>query len=445
MFKYCKPFQVSGLLLLLALAACSGNVDPVSGPDGGADKRAIDPATVIINGYAVSYGGRTFDGEQTTFTWNVVGTDTPPPLSYFLVELPPCAPAPSGWEPAEGHVYTHPTLGVTGMKWVLRIDPDDYTGRSYTLTFPGEVAEGTVAALVNAGMTTAAGEIPGPCAGVALEEFTLAGEVFIDTDGDGVRGPFEAGLEDVVVELAGPDQTVETFVTGADGAWHFLRTAGTWTVRVDTLGHADHLNAELRAYWDATTPLEAELVVGPDSFGTGFGFNPFGDRLAEDLENDTLVTDGESTDWWKQQLLVMIILQERNFDPYPDWIRETYYAPERILGFIETIEGLFLVDPFVFTEGDEFRSAYGQLRRLPQTDVQELRRELLTTEFNLASGRGIAGVNPVLLSSLVAWGESLVAAAEADGLKGAKADIDLVGATRIFRGINTGGGGGIDE
>ncbi len=435
----------SGLLLLLLLAACSNSVDPVTSTDGGPDqtgKRAEAIATTTINNYVVAYEGRTFDGQQTTFAWNVLGTGTPPPLTYFLVELPDCAPAPVAWEPSEGHLYAHPTMFVTGMKWLLPIQPDDYVGRRYSLTFPGNVPEGTVRSLVNAGRTTELGEIPGPCAGAPLAEYSITGDVYVDTDGDGLRGPAESGIANVVVELLGPGSAVETFTTGLDGAWTFQRAAGTYTVRVDTLGYADRMNGVLRTYWDATTDLDLEIAVGPDSFDNGFGFVPRADDLITALEDDTIATDGETTIWWKQQLMVLVILQERGFDPYPNWIRDAYFEPEEMMDFINRIRGLYLADPFMFTQGDEFRSAYGQLRRVPQTEVEELRQELLTTEFNAVSDRGIVGQDPALQAALLAWGESLVYLAEQDA---GKAGDEVRNAIRIFRAINTGGGGGIDD
>ena len=47
---------------------------------------------LLLNTFVVRYVERTFDGNTTTFTYTVTGTNVPPDLSHFDIEIPICAP-----------------------------------------------------------------------------------------------------------------------------------------------------------------------------------------------------------------------------------------------------------------------------------------------------------------------------------------------------------------
>ena len=436
-------YLVTGLLALIALAACSHHDDP-AGPTPAADptaKAAGTPDEVVLGNYVVTYAGRTYDGQETTFSWHVAGTGQEPDLRWFFVEVPDCAPTPSGYLPVEGgQLRTLYPYGLDGVKWLLALDAEDPDGRLYSIILPGDVAEGVVTCVADDGETEALGEVYGPCGG-----FEISGTVFTDTDGDGTRGPAEGGIADVVVEVTSAAGAVDTVHTAPDGSWRVYRPAGDYTVGVDPAAWPDAFNATLERLFTATTALSYGVTVGPDSTGLAFGFTPDTRQIISDLDQDVILADGEPVRWWKKQVhaALRISLGRGPSDPNPGRPVK-FYDPETVLGFIAAIEALALPEPYVFTPDDELAEAYEILRRHPRTEYDELYRELLTTEFNHVSGRGLVTSSAELQRVLIGWGESLLAAPAA-GAAADKADTGLLDAITIFKGINTGGGGGIDE
>jgi hypothetical protein len=106
------------------------------------------------NGFSVTYGGRSYNiaTDQTTFTYTVSGTNVPPDLSHFDLEIPTCETALEviAYNPAEAVSFgIDPTTGVNGIKWDLPLKMDQT--RVYTITFAGDVAEGDITAAVKAG------------------------------------------------------------------------------------------------------------------------------------------------------------------------------------------------------------------------------------------------------------------------------------------------------
>jgi hypothetical protein len=65
---------------------------------------------------------------------------------------------------------------------------------------------------------------------------TLSGTVWLDTDGDGIQDPGEAGIPGVSVTITLPDGTTTTVVTDANGNYTYTGVPGTYTVSVPTTG-----------------------------------------------------------------------------------------------------------------------------------------------------------------------------------------------------------------
>lgn len=439
-------------LLLLALVLTAAGCDHGGEPLGPASDKAAayaptgDPAAddgVVINEYRVAYTGRS-DGDGTTsFHWNVAGTGQGHVLDYFLIEVPECAGQPLSWAPVEdGRLVYNRLFGIYGVKWTRRISPLDLEGQVYSVTYAGNLGEGPVQALVNGSEPTVAGEITGP----SCQEYIIEGTIFVDSDADGFLNPtLESGLGDVVVEVIDADGDVDTVRAAADGTYRFPVYAGTYTVRIDTLGYEDAFNPQLAGSFLATTPLEREVTLGPDAAELDFGFTVNADKVARELEDDVVPTVGEGATFWKQQLLVADYLETRFEDP-PQF--KKYYGPETMHAFLDVIRHLYLVDPYVFDPQDELMEAYALLRTHPTTDVEELRKELLISELNFASDQGIVGPQSVIYGPLIAWGEGILAGAlQQDGAATPldKAGNPVIDALRIFRALNTGGGADIDD
>lgn len=149
------------------------------------------------NGFNVIYGGRIYDSaaNRTTFTYLVSGTGAPPDLSHFDLEIPNC-PTPlivAAYEPTTAVSFgVDPTTGINGIKWDIPLQAT--ATRTYSVTFQGNVLEGSVLAAVKGGNGFATVSVPGPsCAAPKLDI-----EKFVSTDGvtwqdaDAAPGPIVA-------------------------------------------------------------------------------------------------------------------------------------------------------------------------------------------------------------------------------------------------------------
>jgi len=276
-----------------------------------------------------------------------------------------------------------------------------------------------------------------------IDTFAITGTVFEDADKDGSLDGIEWGIGDVVVELVelvdgGGD--VMTATTGSNGQYRIDAPAGDYI-----------LTLNLAAHFDATTVLSLPVTIGPDSPGHDFGFTPRAEELAAELENGDLTSNGQTVKYWTTILRRALIEEQsdRQANGHDGdtggggWGHgENYFGVEDLREFISTIEGLYLYDPYRFTDGAEFQEVYDILKSKPKTDEEKLYRELLVTELNFAAGYGIVNQADVV-GVLVSWGESLLAAGEKTMDKDRRGDIRF--ALDLFEAINTGGGGGVDE
>jgi hypothetical protein len=165
--------SISGTLengVVTAITIVIVNAGPVVPPPDG----------LLLNTFVVSYGGRVFDGSQTTFTYIVSGTGAPPDLSHFDVEIPHCVPPLEviAFSPTDAVEFgVDPTTGVDGIKWDSPLGMNET--RTYTLTFFGFVAEGTVVVAVKDGDGFTTGSLPGP----SCNQPAIDVEKFVSVDG----------------------------------------------------------------------------------------------------------------------------------------------------------------------------------------------------------------------------------------------------------------------
>ncbi|HRL12812.1 MAG TPA: hypothetical protein PKX07_13095 [Aggregatilineales bacterium] len=128
---------------------------------------------VTLNGFTVSFTGRAYNSstDRTTFSYVVSGTNTPPDLSHFDLEIPVCADALQvvAYAPTAAVSFgTDPTTGVNGIKWDVPLKVNE--SRVYAVTLAGNVALGQVTAAVKGGPGFESGLIPGPaCVEPAVE------------------------------------------------------------------------------------------------------------------------------------------------------------------------------------------------------------------------------------------------------------------------------------
>lgn len=209
---------------------------------------AQDPDDGLLVSFEVSYGGSVYDSStnQTTFTYIVSGTGQPPDLSHFDVGLPTCSPPliVVGTSPTDAVSFgVDPTTGVDGIKWDLPLKTTE--SRTYTITFLGNVAEGTVPVAVK-GDTFEVGSLPGPsCTVVSIDV-----EKFIAIDGESWQE---------VDDAPGPD-----VASDAQVSFRFVVT-NIGNAELNTLTLTDSLyDTSTCTLPDSLAPGEAlECVIGP--------------------------------------------------------------------------------------------------------------------------------------------------------------------------------------
>ena len=444
---------ITALLLLGCLPEAPEFTAPQQQGESQSPEMLLNSGTApvdTINSYVVQFDGRVFDGTRTTFTYTVTGTGVGPALSGFRVELPPCAPAVDSFSPTNSvSINTMEETGIFGIEWQLSVQHDDPVGRTYSVSFLGDVPLGEVHAVVQSGDDDdkrrqvadddddfEVGIIPGPCQG-----FDISGTVFVDTDTSGVRdGLDETGIPNVTVSLVDSDGNVDCITTAGNCAYSFRKLDGDFTVFVELATPADDFNEQLAENFDVTTPLSIDVTVGPNSLGNDFGFAPQAGKIINDIETGVLLTTGESVKFWKKQLRAAI--HSSGGAEFPAAVTAV---------FIDEIQNnIGLPDPYQFTPGSEFEEALAILASNSKDLLDILRKELLATDFNHVAGKGLEGQDAFQLV-LISWGESLVfdnTPASGIGALAASTTGFLEDAGDTFNRINGGrgtGGGGDDE
>lgn len=390
------------VILGVGFAGCSQQDHPVEVeyPQGNSSfaPRTLDQISVAtsesINGYLVQFDGRVYADNRTTFSYTVTGSGAEHALSHFALELPECAPAVDSFNPAGALFGVNPATGIFGIKWEISLEANE--SRSYSITFPGDVPLGVIRATVKAGTVAETGEVAGPCGG-----FTISGTVYVDADSNGVmNGADEAGIPDVTVSLVDGKGNVQESMTDVNGDYAFLKTPGTYTLRIDAATPAIDFNEELAESFDPTGPTTATVTVGPDSPENDFGFDPKAKQIIYEFEEGVLLTNGESAKFWTKQVRAAMSGGKGSAE----------YDAATMAQFLTEIQDLFLPDPFQFTPGNEFQEAMDILSSNSKDPLERLLKELLAAEFNEVSGKGIIDASD-LQNVLLAWAESLVAQA----------------------------------
>ena len=399
---------------LVALAGCTQREAPLMAPGDTSPllSEAISPYTLVF--LSSDYDS---ESDQTTFHYQLQNTGAVEPgpatgvigvFTNVLVEVPSCAPTPDSFLPPDGGNLGTNVNGIYGMEWGVGYDENpDFL---YSITFPGDVPAGTVRGIVTRGGQHYLQSLTGPCEG----SFTVSGTVFTDADQDGFKGLTELGLSDVTVTLT-DGETSQNVKTDSDGNYFFTATTGTYTVEIDSLTADSDFNETLYQTWEATTPTSRSVTVGPNSGGNNFGWEPDLDHIVNGIDNGTYPTTGKSYKWWRREL-----------DRAIRGNSNTAYTPAQLIDFIHQIEAIALIDEYDFTPGHELQEAYDILNNhafgdddgvsiMLSTKIQDqgrhdayafLVRELLTTEFNQVSGRGLSDLHLQLM--LINWGEGLL-------------------------------------
>lgn len=123
---------------------------------------------VTSGSFTIAFLGSVYANGQTTFSYGVVGNNTPPDLSHFDLEIPLCPTAlqVAVYSPTDAVSFgIDPTTGVNGIKWDLPLLST--SSRTYSITFEGNVAVGSITAAVKDGNGAHLVTVPGPACDVA--------------------------------------------------------------------------------------------------------------------------------------------------------------------------------------------------------------------------------------------------------------------------------------
>ncbi|HEX5131304.1 MAG TPA: SdrD B-like domain-containing protein [Candidatus Krumholzibacteria bacterium] len=396
-----RTIRTSAAIALVALLAAGCERDNPVATSSSFETPGLAPALttsfvstdVVINYYAVHFNGRTYADGKTTFSYTVTGTGVDPSLSHFAVELPACAGAPVAYSPTgSANINTNQSTGIYGLEWHLSVAKDNLAGRTYTMTFNGDVALGIVRAEVQTeGGASAVGSVFGPCAGSHI-----TGKVFVDADKTGTLTNGEAGIANVTVMVSNGSSSV-TALTDASGDYDFLVANGSYTLSVPAATAATDFNEDLYASFSAFSATSLPVSVsGSNSPNHNFAFSPQSDNLKTAIETGVILTDGKDVRFWKSELKSAITGGGQH----------TYTAAQ-VTTWVQQIQAFGLATPFQFTPGKELQDALAILSVNSKTDyLGQLLKQLLAAELNFFSGNTLVG-EADLHEVLILWGEEL--------------------------------------
>ncbi len=250
-----------------------------------------------VNGFTVSYGGRIFDGTNTTFIYVVIGTGAGPDLSHFDVEIPQCDTALQvvAYNPADAVSFgTDPTTGVNGIKWDLPLGVNET--RAYSITFAGEVDEGIIVVAVKGGPGFETTEIAGPAcdtpALVVEKSVSADGGVTWD-DADAAPGPeVEPGADvqfRVVVTNTGTEPL--TTITLTDNVYDTTGCAIPDTLEPESAFECP-LGPFPAAEGQHTNVVTVTALAGDEMLEATDSANYFGGELDDDDDTVIIVIEG---------------------------------------------------------------------------------------------------------------------------------------------------------
>lgn len=323
-----------------------------------------------INTYTVEFNGRSLNKNNqgnvisTTFRYRVTGTGSTPQLDSFFLETPACAGSVLSFTPANAAKAEN-----GGVKWNKSVSKDGT--EEYSVTYAGEVSLGIIDATVTRGSNTGTDKVVGPCAGVS----TISGSIFIDANSNSVKDFNESGLAGIPVELI-DNKSGAIFIsrpTITSGAFSIMVLNGDYSIRVQQ-------GIVNQNYIPTTDILKNIGVVNGLSADNNFGYFRDAAKMKRELEDGSISGNTQPLAYWVAQL------NQKSTGPVRYNIE---YSPEQIAAFLNTIENLFLPEPFFFgTNKLENAKNILNLKRNQETPINLFLQQLLTAELNIVSGKG---------------------------------------------------------
>jgi len=319
-----------------------------------------DRRTVRIGNYDVTFVDMVENSNNTTtFFYNVKGTNVPPSLDNFSLQIPDCTVNPVSRTPTNSS-----TIDGGYIRWNSSVPQNSEA--NYSVTYPGLVGLGFIEAIVVTGNITSKGEVLGPCKGI----YKIQGSIYIDSNGDDIKQASEAGLGGFNIELTDKIRNTVIAKTKTDdlGLFTFYVFEGTYKVEVvENLVTSNYLPNDGRISEDIG-------LVKEDIKGLDFGYSVDSKAIIEKIESGVYNLETRDSKFWTQELRS----QGKG---------KSVYNRNQLLGFLNQIEGLYLVEPFQFGS-DKFATALDIITRPIRSDLDLFLQQLLTAELNIVSGRG---------------------------------------------------------
>ncbi len=235
---------------------------------------------------------------------------------------------------------------------------------SYPITPSGAVAPNYNVSYIN-GTLTVTESTPPPA------QYTASGIVFFDINRNGVRNmPEDTGLGGICVKLYRDSALVASTVTAANGSYTFSVAAGSYEVDVIEIAGMTPTTADERTF-----TVTAGNVSVPD-IGLGFDFCA--------LQN--LNGAGFSHGYWKNNLSKAIENKTSG----------TQETKANLIAWTNTIGSSYLLPLF--------NGMTMPLAVTTMSGTDQLKLQLLASEYNLISGRFINNSQP-LTTAFIYWGE----------------------------------------
>lgn len=253
--------------------------------------------------------------------------------------------------------------------------------------------------------------------------YDIAGTVFLDTNKNAAFNSPEPIFPGITVYLYdSSNNPVASTVTDSSGNYQFEdQWAGTYSVVTGGLPSG------IASYFTLTTGSAYAITLNANSTNNNFGYAPETKNILDDLKSTdpdgdgfSFTGTGKTIGFWKHQLSVAITGKGKAQINTGD-----------LQAFVDNIEAFYLATPFQFNDAGEFADAQKVLDSTSSQPLDLLKKQLLGTEFNQVSGRGLLA-NPTLQTVLLQWGESLVASSSTDAAL-------VISAKDIFDAINNTG------
>jgi len=344
------------------------------------------------------------DTNSTVFTYNLTTSLSEKDLSHWVLSFDMDETGLSSTNPDTLTSYgLDPTTGVWGIKWDAGQEAG--TTMTYTVTVTGAVAVTDIHYAVKGGTYYAVGITQGP--GTTLpsgNEYSISGSVFNDINFNTQFDASEPPVNNVTVELLDfSGNIVATVITNSDGNYAFeALIPGDYTVVIPRMTVADDFNLNLHDYFSPTTSTMVLVTIidqSIDDVNLGFSLNLAAitdDLNQEDPDNDgfSFPGTGRTIGYWKHQLAVAIKGKGR-----------AHINTETMHDYLNWIESFFLVDPFQFTDGNEFNHAY-EIMAMRTSDARALlNKQLLATELNHIGRFGLSDQHTGLQEMILKWAE----------------------------------------